>query len=157
MYDTFYSSIFVTCKRGRAKDIIHNFLERGLTQRHYPLVLEVGSNNAEHLEYLTHTFDSLVLIDIRTPRNLELQALPKKVTFLQADVSKLPFEDDYFDRVFMTCVIQHVELPEDSFKEMFRVTKKAEKFLFCFRMIMGFFSGSLGVRQLHEPRAKQIC
>ena len=47
----------------------------------------------------------------------------KNVEFLQADVLKLPFEDDYFDHVFVCFLLEHLTEPEIILKELRRVLK----------------------------------
>jgi len=46
------------------------------------------------------------------------------VTFQTADVSKLPFDDNTFDRVRADRVFQHLKNPKSALDEMIRVTKK---------------------------------
>lgn len=45
-------------------------------------------------------------------------------TFVQASVEKLPFDDEYFDFVFCTEVLEHVNNPEKVVNEISRVCKK---------------------------------
>jgi ubiquinone/menaquinone biosynthesis C-methylase UbiE len=48
---------------------------------------------------------------------------PPNTRFVQADLSKLPFEGNEFDRVISTCVFHHVDSPTVGLKEIRRVTK----------------------------------
>jgi len=123
IYNALYNKIFISAKKGSAKNIMHKFLEKKLNS-HYPNVLEIGTNNLEHYDFLKHSFDRYLATDIRLSTNLDLNTLPNKVEFKVADVCNLEsFDNDSFDRVFSTCVIQHVMDPEAAFREMFRVTK----------------------------------
>jgi phosphatidylethanolamine/phosphatidyl-N-methylethanolamine N-methyltransferase len=123
MYNSLYNEIFISAKKGSAKNIMHKFLEKNLNS-HYPRVLEIGANNLEHYDFVKHSFDRYLATDIRVPLNLDLNMLPGKVEFSVADVCNLEsLNNDSFDRVFSTCVIQHVLDPEAAFREMFRVTK----------------------------------
>ena len=123
MYNLFYDKIFISAKNGFAKNTMHKFLESRL-EKYYGRILEIGANNMEHYSYVKHRFDSYVAIDIRKSPKLDLNFLPEKVQFKVADVCDLSsISDNTFDRVFATCVIQHVIYPETAFREMFRVTK----------------------------------
>ena len=123
MYNLFYDKIFISAKNGFAKNAMHKFLEFRL-EKYYGRILEIGANNIEHYNYVKHRFDSYVAIDIRKSSKLDLKSLPDKVQFRVADVCDISsISDNTFDRVFATCVIQHVIYPEAAFREMFRVTK----------------------------------
>jgi len=46
------------------------------------------------------------------------------VTFRQADIFDLPFEDESFDHVFVCFVLEHLEQPLEALKKLMRVLKK---------------------------------
>lgn len=46
------------------------------------------------------------------------------VTFRQADIFNLPFEDESFDHVFVCFVLEHLEQPMEALKKLMRVLKK---------------------------------
>ncbi|WP_417935420.1 methyltransferase domain-containing protein [Flagellimonas meridianipacifica] len=47
----------------------------------------------------------------------------ENVAFQQADILKLPFEDDYFDHIFLCFVLEHLSKPMDAVQELKRVLK----------------------------------
>ncbi|MEO1051775.1 MAG: methyltransferase domain-containing protein [Bacteroidota bacterium] len=47
----------------------------------------------------------------------------QNVTFKQADVMELPFEDHHFDHVFVCFLLEHLSKPEDALLELKRVLK----------------------------------
>ena len=47
----------------------------------------------------------------------------KNVTFRQADIYELPFENDYFDHVFVCFVLEHLANPPEALTELKRVLK----------------------------------
>src|ERR1700722_2761815 len=55
----------------------------------------------------------------------EPETLPPNFTFKRVDLNKspLPFEDDFFDLVEASHVIEHMKEPLDFFKECLRVCK----------------------------------
>ena len=70
---------------------------------------------------MRHSFDHYLQTDIVDRMNHLL--LDENITFDIADVCDLKFEDDYFDRIIVTCVLQHVDNPEKAFNELIRVLK----------------------------------
>ena len=48
----------------------------------------------------------------------------KNLYFIKGDIAKLPFKNDSIDYVSCDQVIMHTEIPEDTFSELTRVTKK---------------------------------
>jgi len=47
----------------------------------------------------------------------------KNVTFRQADIYELPFENNYFDHVFVCFVLEHLANPPEALTELKRVLK----------------------------------
>jgi len=48
----------------------------------------------------------------------------RKILWVQGDGQKLPFRDDFFDCVYMTLVIHHIEHKEIALREIYRTLKK---------------------------------
>jgi ubiquinone/menaquinone biosynthesis C-methylase UbiE len=58
----------------------------------------------------------------------------KRITPLQANVENLPFQNSTFDRVIVTCLLHHIEKPQQALEEINRVLKAngaATIFLSC--------------------------
>jgi ubiquinone/menaquinone biosynthesis C-methylase UbiE len=121
MYEDDYEKLFITGRDGVASKIMHRLLERRLDKFHFSRTLEVGANKGEHLRHVRHTYDEYILSDI--VERIDHKLLDSKVSFKIADVCSLEFPDDYFDRIVVTCVIQHVADPERAFGELLRVLK----------------------------------
>ncbi|NQU37776.1 MAG: class I SAM-dependent methyltransferase [Actinobacteria bacterium] len=119
-YDDFYGEVSVSGKPGRTRDILHNLMEKGLVgDTRFPKVLEIGANLGEHLAYVKHDYDEYFLTDVRVPPEFA----DPRITSMEADVHKLPFADDEFDRVVVTCVFHHLPNPGAAFQELRRVTR----------------------------------
>lgn len=122
-YENHYSKVNITTRDGSfVKNVFHGLLERRFKSNDKLRILEVGCNKGEHLAYVASDYSSYVMTDIREIRDSGNQ-LSDKVTFIQASVESLPFEDSFFDRVVSTCVFHHVENPEKGFGEVRRVLK----------------------------------
>ena len=104
--------------------LMHRFLENGRDSIPFEKVLEVGALNGEHTHFVNHEFSQYYVTDIRNPSQTTIDCLSKRgFTFRFADVENLPFEDAYFDRVISTCLLHHLENPEQGISEILRVVK----------------------------------
>jgi len=104
--------------------LMHRFLENGRDSIPFEKVLEVGALNGEHTHFVNHEFSQYYVTDIRNPSQTTIDYLNKRgFTFRIADVENLPFEDAYFDRVISTCLLHHLQDPEQGISEILRVVK----------------------------------
>jgi ubiquinone/menaquinone biosynthesis C-methylase UbiE len=92
-------------------------------------VLELGGGSGEHLQFLTGSPSKYYSLDMR-PVIAEKISQSTKVIFVQGDAEKLPFEDAFFDRVFSTCLLHHVNDPLQVMNEARRVTKPGGEIAF---------------------------
>ena len=118
MYDKLYSEIFITGRKGIARTIMHKLLESGDNHKHFSQVLEIGANQGEHFSYVKHTFDRYLMTDVQDRINESL--LTESVEFELADVCNLHYESNYFDKITVTCVLQHVQDPEAALIHLLR-------------------------------------
>ena len=113
---------------GFYKKVLHTLLE--LPEKIYGKsnenisILEVGTNNGEHISYVYPKWENYLATDIRMPQPEVLNKMRKLgVCFEAANIQNLPFESSRFDRVISTCVFHHLENPDIGFKEIRRVLK----------------------------------
>lgn len=97
----------------------HKLLERGLPNFQEPKILEVGGNIGEHIRFVAENYASYVLTDYR---QTGFNSQNTKIWFQIADVERLPFESETFDRTISTCLLHHVNDPKLALEEMRRVT-----------------------------------
>lgn len=88
-------------------------------------VLEVGAGTLAHLPFVKHAFDRYIASDfdqavIDAAKKLPL---PENVELKRLDGGKLPFEDNSFDRLIATHVLEHVPMPHEALEEWVRVLK----------------------------------
>jgi phosphatidylethanolamine/phosphatidyl-N-methylethanolamine N-methyltransferase len=100
---------------------MHNLLEKRSTNKDFNKVLEIGAHKAEHLQYIKHFWKSYNMVDLVLPEKEILNQLPTGATFDIANAEKLPWSDNYFDRVVITCVLHHITYPEEALIEARRV------------------------------------
>lgn len=93
-------------------------------------VLEVGSGTGELISYLKYKYPNIQTYGVdfssfsieRSKKVVESFGL--EVIFNQSDISKMSFENNYFDIVFGDQVIGHIEKLDSALNEINRVTKK---------------------------------
>ncbi len=126
-------SKIVTAERV-SRDASDNFVfQRSLLAYHYAAqrtsgrVLEIGTGSGYGVEVIAPTASEFVTID-KFESQVDLSAHPN-VTFRQANVPPLPFEDESFDCVISFQVIEHIKDDAKFVSEVCRVLKKGGLFI----------------------------
>ncbi|MNJ12095.1 hypothetical protein D3C77_62770 [compost metagenome] len=91
-------------------------------------VLEIGAGTGEHLAFVQHDFDEYVLTDMdaKTLEVASAKTMDKhkgRVTFSVQQGSRIDAEDNSYDRVIATHVLEHIYYPHLALKEWRRVLK----------------------------------
>lgn len=97
----------------------HKSLEKGFSKTPQQIILEVGGNIGEHIQFVAKDFMSYTVTDYRPTGFVSQNDFVK---FELADVQNLPFENDLFDRTISTCLLHHLDDPKKALEEMRRVT-----------------------------------
>lgn len=101
---------------------LHSRMEKPFPKHEvFPLTVEVGAGEGQHLPYVRHQFSRYVMTDLRARRSEE--ALPPGAEFMAADAENLPFEDGSVDRLVSTCVLHHLGDPERALRSWRRVVR----------------------------------
>ena len=131
-YENFYAKSQYTGAMGTFHDFYHRKLERHHKSNAGNRILEIGAGFAEHLKFVSADFQTYVISDLNLDKknkylvsNLESEGLltDNRIEFAKCDVGSLPFKNDEFDRVIVTCVLHHVSNLEVALQEIRRVTK----------------------------------
>ena len=85
------------------------------------LTLDIGCSNSPYVKY----FPNLIGLDIQNGPKVDVVA----------DVHKLPFEDEKFDNILCTEVLEHLHSPHLAISEMKRVLKPGGKLILSTRFI----------------------
>lgn len=91
-------------------------------------VLEIGAGSGIHLQFVRHLYDAYVMTD-GSAAMLEQASARRgdssmgKVEFECADATRLHYEDNSFDRVIATHVLEHIPNPHLVLDEWWRVLK----------------------------------
>jgi ubiquinone/menaquinone biosynthesis C-methylase UbiE len=96
-------------------------------------ILEVGIGSGEHAEYILNkaeiAFYGLDISDKMIEILREKYIKNKKVSFTVGTGEKLPYPDNFFDAVYCTATLHHLNSPEKGISEMYRVLKKGGRFI----------------------------
>lgn len=107
----------------------HKLTERGLNEDvFFEKVIEIGAGTGEHFHHVKHKFSSYTLTDI-DPKTLSIAS--QKITapqnsslFFEAqNGSSFDYEDNTFDRLIATHVLEHIYHPHLALKEWSRIVK----------------------------------
>jgi ubiquinone/menaquinone biosynthesis C-methylase UbiE len=109
-----------------ATDTLHRLCHLEKAQE----VLEVGCGIGVGPAHIAKRFDCrVVAVDISEKmlswarRRARREGVVDRITFRQADIRELPFDDDRFDAVIVESVLAFVEDKEATIQELIRVTK----------------------------------
>ena len=86
-------------------------------------VLEIGPGTHPHINYLKHEFDEYYVVD-EIPELSEFYKNKKNIKFVHQTDDKLPFPDNYFDRIIISHCLEHIVYPENVLSEIYSKLKK---------------------------------
>lgn len=118
-------------KTGHIMNLGHKSCESIFSSsEHFDRVLEVGSGLGEHFKSINHSFNEYIITD-SDPKNLSKaeNKLGKsykngKISYKVEDANNLSFENNTFDRLIATHILEHLYKPHLVIKEWKRVLKK---------------------------------
>lgn len=121
-----YDNAYKTIQKARLGGVLVNYFHRKIEKEAANLktkkILEVGVGKWEHFSYVVGPFQEYVGLDIASPPQvLPLSSDGSNVRHVQGSVEEIPFPDEYFDRVFCTCLLHHVGDLSITLSEMRRV------------------------------------
>jgi len=115
--DAKYNTHLYTGLIGVAMSYCHRHLEKFNKKEKYSKVLEIGAGRAPHLDYLKHDYDEYFVVET-SDFALEFYKEKKNIKASHYDGKKLPFEDNFFDRIIISHCLEHIIEPEKFLFEM---------------------------------------
>jgi len=122
-----YNEVYYTGSLGLFERWTHMSLEKGMKKQASPSVLDIGGGDGQHVPFLSSEFSNYTILDLLDHSEKLNPAINEqdlsKVNFVVGDAEKLPFEDNSFDRIILTCVLHHVDSPANVLNECRRVIR----------------------------------
>ena len=90
-------------------------------------ILEIGAGTSPHLEFVKHKFGKYFFLETSKFAVTYLKkkiGINKKLKFKIYSGKKIPYKNNYFDRIIISHVLEHVSDPEIFVKEMMMKLKK---------------------------------
>ena len=123
--DKKYNSHLYTGLLGILMNYCHKKLEIFKKKNSYDKVLEIGAGSAPHLKYLTHSYNEYHIAETSDyASDFFKQNLNNKIKFTKYDGKKLPYDNEYFDRIIISHCLEHILSPEEFIFEMMSKLKK---------------------------------
>ena len=94
-------------------------IKKHLKGKHFQRGLEIGCGDGTQSILLREICEELISTDINAS-DIPCERL-EKLNFVSADAGNLPFPDKYFDLVYSSNVLEHIENLDQAFSEMSRV------------------------------------
>ena len=121
--DQYYNDHHYTGIMGFLMRYCHKNLEIFISKKIYSKVLEIGAGTVPHLSYIKHKFDSYYVAEtsdfaVNHYKNSDL------IKIVKYDGKKLPFKNEFFDRIIISHALEHINNPEDFIMEMMNKLKK---------------------------------
>ncbi len=99
--------------------ITHEKMEK-FSKNEYANILEVGAGDGQHIKYVKSSYKRYTMLDLEPSRN---KILNRKIRYVVGDIQHLPFKDNLFEKVIITCLMHHIEKPILGLQEIRRVAK----------------------------------
>ena len=107
----------------------HRMLESTLPNKKYSKVLEIGPGFHSHFDYLKHDFDQFFILEKEKNKiQFHKKIKDKKIKFYEYKNNKMPFQKNFFDRIIMCHVLEHIDHPEKFIVEAMSKLKKGGVF-----------------------------
>ena len=105
----------------------HIQLEKKINSRKkYKNVLEIGAGWHPHLNYIQHEYDLYHVLETNNETKKIYNDIDK-VKYTTYDGDKLPFKNNYFDRIIICHCLEHINYPEKFLNQMMSKLKRGAK------------------------------
>lgn len=119
-----YQDVMYTGVIGAFSRLVHRLMDRPFRGTRTPVVLEVGSGTGQHAAFAATDFDTYLQSDINKDLVARQAPTDPRVVPVVANAEDLTeFETDSIDRLVATCLLAHLDHPEQALREWRRVVR----------------------------------
>lgn len=122
-----YNDVYYTGGLGLFERWTHQSLEKGKKIAPQLSILDIGGGDGQHVPFLSGKFSNYTILDLLDHSQKLNPAINGvdilKIHFVLGDAEKLPFDNESFDRIILTCVLHHVDSPAKVLSECRRVLR----------------------------------
>ena len=151
VYENFYDQLLNSGAVGKVSNWTHKSLER--TRRgvapHFPVVLEIGAGQGQHLKFVKHSFNLYYETDIRLEvleKATSSRYSPDGKTIIQMAINAEDlsfFPNNSVDRIVISCVLAHLSNPRVAMMELSRILRPGGEIAIYLASEPGFILRSL--------------
>ena len=103
----------------------HTKLENNLPKENYNKILEIGPGPHPHFKYISHHFKKYYILE----KTIKVLKQYKKLNYDNIIIktyksNKIPFQNNFFDRIIMSHVLEHIINPEEFIFDVMSKLKK---------------------------------
>ena len=117
----------------------HRNLEETLPKKKYSNVLEIGPGFHSHIDYVKHDYKNYYILEQEKDKlNFHKKRKNNKIRLSTYKKNKMPYKNNFFDRIIMCHVYEHVDKPEEFILEAMSKLKKGGVFSIALPTDPGF-------------------
>ena len=123
----------------------HRNLEETLPKKKYSNILEIGPGFHSHIDYIKHDYKNYYILEQEKDKlNFYKKRKNNKIKLSTYKKNKMPYKNNFFDRIIMCHVYEHVDKPEEFILEAMSKLKKGGVFSIALPTDPGFFGEWVG-------------
>ena len=117
----------------------HRLLEQDLPKNNFSKTLEIGPGFHSHIDYIKHDYDKYYILEKEKDKiSFHKKRKNKKIILSTYKKDKMPFKNNFFDRIIMCHVLEHINNPEKFILEAMTKLKKGGVFSIALPTDPGF-------------------
>ncbi len=118
-----YSKHLYKGLKGFFMKMSHNNLENFESKKKISKVLEIGAGSMPHYNFIEHNYEEYHILEVSKVSKKYIKK-EKNIFFKLYNGSKIPYENNTFDRIIICHCLEHIVFPEIFIDEMMSKLKK---------------------------------
>ena len=101
----------------------HQDLEKKIALKDFNNILEIGAGDSPHYRFINHPYKKYYILETTKIRKSYYKDNPKVIA-KKYNGNKIPFKNNFFDRIIISHCLEHINYPEIFLFEMMKKLKK---------------------------------